>query len=76
MDFINNLLKRLQSASPAELSALHAEYEVYLSRLDDQARTQAIRQVEPVLKELMQQSLARMDSAMTAYEHRRAAVAI
>ncbi|MCY7358118.1 MAG: hypothetical protein LH609_11785 [Rudanella sp.] len=76
MDFINNLLKCLRSASPAELSALHDEYEVYLSRLDDQARTQAIRQVEPVLKELMQQSLARMDSAVTAYEQRRATVAV
>ena len=52
MDFISTLLNRLQRASPAELATLHADYEAYLSRLDNQARMQAIGQVEPVLKQI------------------------
>ena len=76
MDFISTLLNRLQRASPAELATLHADYEAYLSRLDNQARMQAIGQVEPVLKQLMQQSIARMDSAMAAYEQSRTAALI
>ncbi len=76
MDFINTLLNRLQSASLAELPALRAEYEAHLSKLNDQTRMEAVKQVEPVLKELMHQSLARIDSAVATYEQRRAAVAV
>jgi hypothetical protein len=76
MDFINTLLKRLESASPTELYALHTDYEAHLSSLDDPARTQAIRQVEPVLKKLMHQSVARIDSALAAHEQRRATVSV
>lgn len=76
MDFINTFLKRLESASTAELYALHTEYEAHLSLLNDSARVQAIRQVEPVLKKLMQQSVTRIDSALAAHEQRRAAVAV
>ena len=76
MDFISTLLNRLQSASPAELITLKADYKAYLSRLDNQARVQAIKQVEPVLKQLMHQSVARIDSALAAHEQRRATVSV
>lgn len=67
MDFITNFIERLPTASTTELPLLRNEYETYLAGLNANERTQAIRQVEPVLGELTAESVNRLESAASAY---------
>lgn len=70
MDFIASLLKRLPTASAAELAALRADYETYLTGLAAAERTKVTEQVEPLLKAVIEQSINRMDAALATYAAR------
>lgn len=57
------IIQRLRNAQTSELSRIRADYDAYLVTLTAGEQKQVINQVEPVLRELMQQSTNRLEEA-------------
>lgn len=65
------IIQRLRNAQTRELSQLRADYDAYLATLTTGEQKQVINQVEPVLRELIQQSTNRLEEAAASYPSRR-----
>ena len=67
MNSADAIIQQLRNVQTSELPRVRADYDAYLTTLDADARKQVISQVEPALRELIQQSANRLEEAVAAY---------
>jgi hypothetical protein len=67
MNTAQTIINRLRSATTDELPKIRADYNAYLTTLEPLEQKQVMSQIEPVLHELMKQSINKLDEAVAAY---------
>ncbi len=70
MNAADAIIEQLRNAQTDELPRIRVDYDAYLTTLDTDAQKRVIGQVEPVLRELVQQSVNRLERAAAAYLYR------